>query len=1134
MFIGLCVLYLVHHPTIFADTTVYDADWRSLVFNGTGTRGAGNNYWNIVGSGKNDGDVVRFKNVRTIDGQNIDALVQLSQTIPNAYKNDQNGQLYEIKLTNPNTENPAENISIEIQIPDGFTYIPDSMSNSLDLTMTITDGENLLVTFSPDAKLDPLSELVITYRLQTSCDVILGSHPLPVNLSYNDNTDSNTGVVTVKAGLIVVDISAEPEYVLVGDIVNVTVNISNTGEGSLFSIDFWSQWGTGLIDPNLIDDDLTPELNGQRFEILIDSLPAGESRFFKYTIKVNECENLELDVGAIDPCEPDLTYSDDNSPKLILKQPNINLSAATAVITYCGKGTMEINVSNLDSPAGTRGPASNLKLNASIPSNVTLSNISNGWAYTNDVFSYVDGFIQAGETKVLKFDLSPKSNCTDTSGTILINPVHENVCNDTFTPPGTIASYSLEPPPTISLNMTASAHGEEDYRIFLGEAVVFTITPGLTRPDEWQNNIIITDTIPDTFTIVDINTSVGTLEQSGNTITWTLTPYDAELSPNLVIETTASNDPCDSGQYISNSASISDVSTSCGCVLNASDSINFFLQSKGEDNVNEIRSINNLPDQGGFDVCESSQVEYLQQYEFHQDNGTWTGSEFIDHLDGYQVYVENSLMYNTGSGFVPFPDNYITSTSPLTVDLSYLKHIYSGGDSIANKNLSLKYALLITPESLNACNPSGEILSRSQINIANGGIGCGDTTRSLHQVVRVPIYRAAMSIGVNLGTNTISKGETINVSVHVNKLTDSFTDKVVISLDTINYAYLGNLSYSGFDGQVPTLDIQENQIVFQFNNPLNDSGTIQFDTAKTCTNTYELSGQLTFEDRCGKSCTSSDSDSPTFKVQGDIHLNLTPQQILASQSDLSFIAYITNKGNGTAYNVVLKEELSNVFEFVSSQVNGQEFTPQIEKSPDIITWELGSLLPNEVKTVHIYIHTTGNECDFFNASTASLFQGWIDMNSEYNICETEIKQNGPIFSMPPSNLDLYNILSQNTQLCGTGTIQLRLKNTGMTHNYNMVVTQNLLNTGLSLIPGSVKIDGQPTNDPLISGTDLIWTYDESKSHAIPELKDIDMGQIHIISFDVTSGEQFNSNRVISSLANWQKPCERGGDSTSLL
>ena len=1059
---------------------------------------------------------------------NGEALVQLSQNIPTAYKNDQNGQNYEIKLLNSDTENSAENISLEIIVPDEFTYITDSISNSLDLTMIITEGENLIVAFPPDAKLEPSTELIITYRLQTSCDVVLGNHPLKVNVNYNESSETDTSVVTVKAGLIIVDIAAEPEYVLVGDIVEVTVNISNAGEGNLFSIDFWSQCGTGLIEPELIDGDLTPIENGQKYQIVIDSLPGGESRFFKYKIKVNECENLELDIGAIDPCEPDLTYSDDNSPKLILKQPNIKISAENASIIYCGKGTMKINVSNIDEPVGTRGPASNLILNANIPSNVNISNITNGWTYSNDVFSYENGFIQAGETLVLEFDLSPKLNCVDTSGTILINPVHENVCNDTFTPPGTIASYSLEGTPTISLDMTASAHGEEDYRIFLGEQVVFTITPGLTLPDKWQNNIIITDTIPDTFTIVDVNNPVGILDKTDNTITWTLTPLEAELSPNLIITTTASNDPCDAGKYISNSANISDVSTSCGCIKTASDSVNLYLQSKGEENVNEIRSINNLPDEGAFDVCESSQVEYIVQYEFYQDNGTWTGSEFIDHLDGQQVYIENSVMYNIGSGFVPFPGNYITSTSPLKIDLSYLKNIYSG-DSIANKNLSIKYSLLIPPESLNACNPSGEILSRSQINLANAGIGCGDTTRSLHQAVMVPLYRAAMNIDVSLGANTISKGENLNVKVKINKQTISFTDQVVITIDTLDYAYLGNPTYTGFDGQIPIIDIQENQIVFQFNDPLNESGTIKYNAVKTCTNNYELTGQLTFSDRCGKTCTSSDNDSPIFKVQGDIHLNLTPQQILASQSDLYFIVYITNKGNGTAYNVVLKEELSNVFEFVSSKVNDQDFSPTIENSPDIIRWELDSLIPNEVKSVQIYIKTTGNECDFFNASTATIQQGWIDKNSEYKACETEVKQNGPKFTMPPSNLDLYNILSQNTKLCGTGTIQLRLKNSGMTHNYNMVVTQQLQNTGLTLIPGSVTIDGQPTNDPLISGTDLIWTYDESKSHYISQLKDIDIGQIHIISFDVRSGEQFNSNRVISSLANWQKPCERGGD-----
>ena len=1052
--------------------------------------------------------------------------IQISQNIPTAYKNDQNGQEYEIVLTNLDPDNFSENMTIEIEIPDEFTYIADSMTNSLGLTMVVSDEDQILVTLSPNEIIETSSELVIQYRLKTSCDVILGRHPFKVNVNTNENTESNTGVVTVKTGLIIVDIATEPEYVMVEDIVEVTVEISNTGEGTLFSIDFWSQWGTGFIEPELLDGNLTPEINGQKFQILIDALPGGESRFFKYQVKVNECENLELDVGAIDPCEPDITYRDDDSPKVVLMQPNIKVSAEKATIQYCGKGTIKINVMNVDEPAGTRGAASNLKLNAIIPSNVTISNITNGWTYDNEVFSYENGFIQAGETQVLEFDLNPHANCTEPSGTIIINPVHENACGDPFTPPGTLASYGSEAPPEISLNLTGTAVGEDNYRIFLGEQIVFTITPALTFPEKWQDNIIITDTIPDTFTIVDIHTAAGIFDRTDNTLTWTLTPHEAELSPALTITTTASNDPCDSGQHISNSASIADVSTSCGCIMNASDSESFFLQSKGHTDIGESRQINNLPEQGGFDVCESSQVEYIVQYEFHDDNGVWTGTEFIDHLDGYQVYVQDSFMIDIGFGYMQLPGNYIIATSPLKVDLTYLNTIYSN-DTIANKNLSLKYSLLITPESLEACNPSGEILSRSQINIADGGIGCGDSTKSLHKAVKVPIYRAAMSIGVSLGTDTISKGENINVSVNVNKQTVSFTDQVVITVDTSNYAYLGNPTYSGFDNQIPTIDIQENQIVFQFNDPLNESGTIQFEAVKNCTDNYDISGQLTFKDRCGITCTSSDSDSPVFKVQGDIHLNLTPQQVLASRSDLYFIAYITNKGNGTAFNVMLEEKLSDVLTFVSSQVDDVEFSPEIEYNPEFITWNLGSLLPNEMKTVQIFLNTTGDECDFLNASTTTIKQGWIDINNAYQECETEEKQNGPQFTMPPSNLDLYNILSQNTQLCGTGNIQLRLKNTGMTHNYNMVVTQKLQNTGLILIPGSVQIDGQPTSDPLISGTDLTWTYDESQSHYIPELKDIDMGQIHIISFDVQSGEQFNADHVISSLANWQKPCERG-------
>ncbi|NDY94073.1 DUF4347 domain-containing protein, partial [Ideonella livida] len=55
--------------------TVLDANWQTLNFNGTGTSGAGNNFLNLVGDGRANGDVVRFNNVITLNGQAVDAVV---------------------------------------------------------------------------------------------------------------------------------------------------------------------------------------------------------------------------------------------------------------------------------------------------------------------------------------------------------------------------------------------------------------------------------------------------------------------------------------------------------------------------------------------------------------------------------------------------------------------------------------------------------------------------------------------------------------------------------------------------------------------------------------------------------------------------------------------------------------------------------------------------------------------------------------------------------------------------------------------------------------------------------------------------------------------------------------------------
>lgn len=1088
--------------------------------------------------------------------------LSITQTIPDAFINDSiagsQGQTYQLAASNP-TALTSTNVAFSVDIPAGFSYVAGTLTNDLGLTPNVTAGDPFIIAFNEGLTLAPGDSINMTYRLATDCTAAPGQQLISVTANYDEpeSPDSNTSLVTIKSGLILVDliaVSPNPFNVEVGDTVQLTARITNDGDGSLFKINFNANWGADFSNPSLVGGTLTPSLNGGQYEIVTGEIPAGESREFTFELDVAGCDDLAIDVEAEDPCDPGTVYTDDNSPFLTLKQPNISIGTANASLDYCGTGDMALTIQNVDSPVGTRGTAYNFTISTSLPGDVVVDSVSAGWTHDGSGgFTLNGGSIAPGDTETLTITLAASDPCGGASGMLIFSPAYTNACGDIFAPPVVYASYDSQTGPTIDLEMTYTPDGGDPERVFLNERVEFTITPSLTEAAEWTGNIIITDVFPSTLinpaTVAPL--PVGTIDLTGNTLTWTLTPAQAAASPSLIIETVTTNDPCEAGAYINNTANIINAQTSCPCPESASASASMYLQSKEPPagvELDETKEILNTPAEGSFNVCPSSDVQYSVVLNFDAGSaGVWTNSYMQDDMQGGQVYAANSLTYDAGSGFTSVPGANITSVSPLTVDLGFLNAV-TGGDAVAGKSVTFQYELTVSNAALTPCEPAGSFLSETEVYVSQSTAGCSEAGGSRFFLgVQVPVSRAALDIGIDLQTNSVSRSQPLTsadtqpVHVSVDKLTAWNANNVVVTVDTSNYEYLGNPTYVGFGAQTPSVSHVGNDLTFTFAAPLGsgESGDIYFDAVKTCTNDYSISARVDYEDDCGQSCSDTAGDSPTVQLAGDLRVNATPAQVQASSGELMWTFYITNKGSGTAYNVILTEELDKMFNYVSSTVDGGAGAPVTADGGATwdITWELGSLAPNQVAEVQVNAELTGQSCDFSNASNVIAEYGFYDDSAVYTACETETAATVPVFTQPPSLMTLTNA-SGGVTLCGSGNINLTLKNNGRTHNYNVVVTQNLGTTGLDYVPGSATLSingGGPVGiaNPNESGADLTWTSDSGQTYYVAALEDMDIGDVYVISFQVSAQEEFNANQLISAAANWEKPCERDGVGTGV-
>ena len=78
--------------------------------------------------------------------------------------------------------------------------------------------------------------------------------------------------------------------------------------------------------------------------------------------------------------------------------------------------------------------------------------------------------------------------------------------------------------------------------------------------------------------------------------------------------------------------------TTCSCPLSAASNDTLYLQSQPLSVFSQSKSITNLPGDGYYDVCGSTDVDYMVSLSFSAGAGTWAGSTLTDNLAGGQTY----------------------------------------------------------------------------------------------------------------------------------------------------------------------------------------------------------------------------------------------------------------------------------------------------------------------------------------------------------------------------------------------------------------------------------------------------------------------------------------------------------------
>lgn len=1051
-------------------------------------------------------------------------------------------ELFTVVFTASDT-NTANSIVITSTRPEGFTYVPGSGEVTLhDGTTLNADPDEIGLDLVWD--LDALTgddyvvpsggEVRVEYELETSCGTLSGNNE--VRVDYVSCTIAgvldDTLSIEILPGAVVV--YKEPGVIeaRVGDVVEWTITVENTGFGPIYNVVVTDVLGSGLAYDS---SDPVGTVDGQTVVWEIPQVLPDETVEVVLWAEVIACSGLDNRANVRFGCDDGPVCFDTAidggtataSILLILENPLLEWDPPNIEMPYCSpEGVLASMPITNTGP----GPARNVRLCVDCDP-LVISDVVEGAEYVDGCF-VLDEPLLSEETFDLEFTVSVPEGwdwCAGVpSGTVLCEPIYENVCGTEFRPPVQFGSFSTtygpEGPPTLNVSLSGAQAvyicTEVDYDLSVWFGGLDSCGNGAT------SDIAVEVAVPGGFTVVETGggTWIPAGDGTGGTISWTVPPTDP-LSTKLTL-TAPGTDQCGQVATLTATAAADDC---CGCEISSTSSVPIAIECF------QLVTVAREASPSTQEKC--GEITYTNTYTFADPEEGLPEIRFTDltfdaYAENAQEYVDDSLKITIDDSSVP-PLNVINNTPGCCLTIEGI----DDSSLVWGSTLVISYTLELTKDSLPAACPSSHTFFTWTTLDLGEACTTGDACTEPCQVTKTLLVTSttpSMSVSVDgLPSDFVHPCGTYDVTVTLTKTSAYDPHEVFLTLENLNY-YIVDLGTIGVSGVEPE-DVEPVDYGTYYEwtygdafvgEPFGTWSILTFQVQKRCGPGLALRADAYFKDACGGECSRTATDTPSLLLEPTLSVVKTPEIVYATRNEVSWTIYVTNSGAGHAYEVWVDDILGAGLEYVSSTVTPAAGVVTTEGQDhdgnpiNGVSWYIPDIPAGATRTIVLNARLVGCQ-DLGN-------EVWVGYACGDEECMIPVWDTSDVV-IPPTSLTATSVTATPIAMCAVQPATIRIRNSGDPAVYNIVARQ-ILPEGIAYVPGTTEwrvvnvIDWVSGGEPSISNGELTWTQDE-----IDGLEELRSRRTLEIRFDIQALCEFDGG-VLKVEVDYETVC---GDPRSL-